>query len=245
MSEKFMSPKSFFSNKNSKDEQKKITQATNPYVKGSEGQRIWNDRYLSMSKATRHWQMAFFGLLVLTIIMFFVAMKFATEQTKFEAVAVETCQGAINGILPTSSTMSDNHKEVITDYALKQFIINARTIILDKFAKEKMLDKVYAYSADQTLPFFKDYYGEFNPYEIAKNYTTHINILNTYKLSKNTWQITWDEIRKDAVSGQSIDTKRWIATLSHRFGNISPSHKEDNPFGLYVTSLSWSEVNSK
>ena len=150
---------SFFLNRKKKEERGKGAQANNPYVKGSEGQRIWDDRYLSMSQTTRHWQAAFFGLLVLTVAMFFVTIKFVTEQTKFEAVAVETCNGAVNGILPTSSTMSDTSKEVIVDYALKQFIINARTVVLDKFAKEKMLDKVYAYSADHTLPFFREYYA--------------------------------------------------------------------------------------
>src|SRR5690606_24546361 len=97
---------------------------------------------------------------------------------------------------------------------LKEFIINARTIVVDGSAKGEMLDKVFAHSADNALPFFKEYYDAFDPYDLAKKYTTEVHIINTYQLSNNTWQLTWDETKRDAKTGHKLNTQRMVATIT-------------------------------
>jgi type IV secretory pathway TrbF-like protein len=39
------------------------TTLQNPYIKGAEGRKEWNDRYMNMAQAMRNWQIAFFGLI--------------------------------------------------------------------------------------------------------------------------------------------------------------------------------------
>ena len=214
----------------------------NPYVVGAQGRREWNDRYLNLSKAIRHWQTAFASLAVLTLIMLLVIAKMAT-QSHIQPVVVETSQGMPVAILPVTGTLTNS--ATLVNFAINQFIINARTVVADTQAQKAMLDKVYAYSAENTLAFLHDYYQKNNPFELAAQHTSQVVIINTTQISAHTWQVTWDETQKNLNGDNAINITRWMANVTYRLGEVNSTHLNENPFGIYITQVSWSPLPSR
>lgn len=211
----------------------------NPYVMGAQGRQEWNDRYFNLSKAIRHWQTAFASIVMLTIIMILIIAKMSM-QSRIQPVVVETSQGMPVAILPVTGTLTNS--VTLVNFAINQFIINARTIVADTQAQKTMLDKVYAYSAENTLSFLHDYYQKNNPFELAAQHTLQVSIINTTQISANTWQVTWDETQKNSNGDNAANVTRWMANVTYRLGEVNAAHLTENPFGIYITQVSWSPL---
>lgn len=210
----------------------------NPHIKGSEGRKEWNDRYGSLKQSNQYWQRAFFCSLVINIIFALVIAKIAT-QSQIKPFIVETNRGMPYAISVLKNVSNTDPR--IINFAANQYIINARSIIHDTTAEKNLLNKVYAYSADQTIPFLEDYYQKNDPFRLSAQYTVSVQIINSFPLSPHTWQVTWDETQRSTLDHQVLKVTRWVAQLTHQFGKINPNFLNDNPFGLYITHITWSQ----
>lgn len=206
----------------------------NPYIQAREE---WDDRYGNMAKSIKNWQIAFAVMSIFALIMSITNARIATL-SKIQPVLVETCEGSPTGFLPINGSKLQMDK--VIKYSLDNFIINSRTIVGDAQAQKALLDKVYAYSADNTLMYLREYYEKNDPFIAASKYATQIKIIDTVPISSNTWQITFDETKKDAIDGEA--TSRWVATVTYRLGEVNPHFMVQNPFGIYITQMSWTEL---
>lgn len=214
----------------------KHSDISNPYVKGALGRKEWNDRYLNMKHIMTKWQIAFFALLIVNLVLVISMVKIASNQ-KIQPFVVETNQG-----MPYTLQKVDAipmHDEKLINYAMNQFIINARTVINDNEAQKTFLNKLYAYSAENTLTFLHDYYQQNSPFARALKNTVTVSIVSSLPISKNTWQITWDEIAHASKTGTTLGTTRWVANMNYKFGKINTDFITDNPFGIYITNVTW------
>lgn len=213
----------------------------NPYVKEAEGQKEWNDRFINMKNTIRYWQISFFATIISVIILSLVIAKIASE-SKVQPFIVETNKGIPVSIKPLASLSAVSPKDrMIINYAVNQFIINARTIIKDGDAEKELLNRVYAYSADNTIPYLHDYFQKNNPFELAAEYSVAVDIVNSFPISNDTWQVIWDETKRSSNTGIVLSTNRWIANVSYKFSDVNTKFINDNPFGLYVSQVSWSK----
>lgn len=215
-----------------------INDANNPYLLGAAGRQEWNDRYMNMTKAIKNWQIACASIAVLALIQMFIIGKIATE-SKIKPYVVETHQGVPYAIHAVANLSSKD--QLLINYAVNQFVINAKTIIADTTAEKVLLDKLYAYSAGNTLNFLQDFYAKHNPFTLANDYTVSVNIINSLPISKNTWQVIWEETKRHASNGNVAGTSRWIGQFTYEFGDINTKHINDNPFGIYITAVVWSQ----
>ena len=136
---------------------------TNPYVKGAEGRKLWNDRYFNMKDSIKRWQMAFFAVSIIAIILTLVVAKISTE-SHVEPFVVETSQGMPYAVKPMQSSMSSNDQRLV-NFAINQFIINTRSVLSDASAEAALLNRSYAYAANDALQTLRDYFANNNPYE--------------------------------------------------------------------------------
>ena len=188
----------------------------NPYVLGSEGRTEWNDRYMNMAKAMRNWQLAFCVVALIVMIQTLVIGKLAS-QSNIQPFVVETNRGVPYAMKPMTGVSNTDQR--IINYAINLFIINAKTIIRDSKAQELMLDRLYAYSAEQTIPFLTHYYEKNNPYRLSAAYTISIDIINSMPIGDQLWQVIWDETKRNHA-GEVIDVRRWMAQVSYKMGNV-------------------------
>ena len=216
---------------------------SNPYTSDALGKKEWNDRYMNMAIAIRNWQIAFFVSIVMSLILAIVVGKIATE-SHVEPYIIQTNNGMPLNI-QSMVELSSKDKQTLAYYAVSQFIENARTVIADNDAQKTLVDKVYAYAADDSLNYLKDFYENNNPLLINSKYTVSVNNVTPMLLSNNTWQVTWDETKRDINSGEVISTSRYLANLSYQFGNVNSKFITENPFGLYITQMSWSQIQGQ
>ena len=211
----------------------------NPYVAGAEGRAIWNDRYENLSESVRWWRGAFVGAIGVCLALTLAVVKMAVS-SRVEPFVVETHQGAPIAIRALNGTMAAQDQRLI-NFALDQFILNTRTVLSDAKAQATILDNAYAYAADGALQTLSEWFKTHNPYDIAKRQTVSVNIINAMPLSQNTWQLMWDETVKDNGEETAPLTTRWMANVTYRMGEVNPKFMNQNPFGLYVTSVTWSK----
>ena len=214
-------------------------ETTNPYVKGAEGKKLWDDRYFNMKESIKRWQMAFFAVSVMAITLTLAIAKMAT-QSRVQPFVVETSQGMPYAIKALQPSMSSTDQRLI-NFAINQFIVNTRSVLSDESAQAALLNKSYAYAAEDALQTLRDYFSRNNPYDVAKKYTVSVAIINAMPLSPHTWQITWDETQHFQDSTTPPVTQRWMADVTYQFGEINKAFINDNPFGLYVVKISWSQ----
>lgn len=217
---------------------KRRNPSSNPYLPGQIGRREWNDRYDNLAQGRRHWQWAFLIVVVLALIQAIYMGRMALRSS-IQPFVVETNQG-MPYAMQTASTVSTQDPRLV-NYALNQFIMNVRSVIHDTSAQKSLLNKAYAFAAGSSKPFLRDYYTQHDPFKSAVEYTIAVQIINSLPLGKNTWQITWDETKQDLLGGKIIEKTRWLAQLHYEFGPVNPHFVTDNPFGIYVTDLTWSE----
>ncbi len=210
----------------------------NPYTTGAPGRREWDDRYFNMKSAIKQWQIVSYAMLGVVVIFAFIVVREANK-VKVEPFVVEMSDGMPIAIKDMSE--GDPNDVRIILFALEQFIVNARSIVGDDTAEKTMLAKTYAYASDKAVTFLNEYYKENDPFDIAANYTTSIDIVNTLKVGDSTYQITWDETERNNTNGAIINKTRWIGNVTYRMGDVDKRFVKDNPFGLYVSQLSWSQ----
>lgn len=227
--------KDFFSQFTKKNYHKK----NNPYL--NSGMRAFNDRYENLALSRQQWQMAAFVAMAITLLLGILLFKMIGKSS-VEPFVVETNQGQPYAIL-TSNADNLNDPKLI-NYAVNQFIINARTIVSDTNAQKTLLDNVYAYSAGNTLTFLRNYYDAHNPYLIAKQNNVSVSIVTSMPISEKIWQITWDETTQ-GQDGMPPTITRWMANLQIAYGPVNPHFMTSNPFGLYVTQISWSPLQTR
>ena len=210
----------------------------NPYVSGNRGRQEWNDRYDHLAKGRRHWQLAFMLVMVLVIVQSIFIGRLALRSS-IQPFVVETNQGMPYAIKPVTAVSIQDSR--IVNYVLNQFIINVRSVLKDSEAEKNILTHVYAFSAKQTKVFLRDYFNTQDPFKLANQYTVSVQIINALPISKNTWQITWDESKKDLTGNKFIEKTRWLAQLHFELGAVNPNFVTENPFGIYITEISWSQ----
>lgn len=210
----------------------------NPFLIGAAGKKEWNDRYGVMSDAIKNWQRVTYICLLLVIVFSGLVIKLSLA-TKIQPFVVETHDGVPYAMKPMKSISAQDQR--LIGFALNQFIINARSILSDVEAEKSTLNKVYAFSSGPTLQFLHDHYQNQDPFEQAEKQTVSINIIHTLPVSKNTWQITWDEVSHARDSGQLLEMTRWVAQVTYQLGEVNPKFINENPFGIYISNINWSQ----
>ena len=133
---------------------------------------------------------------------------------------------------------------------IKAFVyqyIMARSVISDPEALRRGLSQVYQESIKSVQSNFLDvYYKQNNPFDYAQNKgTRHIELLVFLREAENVYSVEWREIERN-YDNQVLGESHYKALVSviqipH---SSEDQYREDplNPFGLYVTSLSWSKL---
>lgn len=218
---------------------KKISpRSPNPYVAENIGRREWDDRYDNLARSRRYWQAAFTAAISIALVQGFFMGRMALRSS-IQPFVVAMNQGMPYAVAPVKAMAANDSR--LVNYALNQFIMDVRSVVSDREAEKNILTTVYAFSANQTKPFLRDYFASHDPFKISGQYTVSVQIINSLPISRNTWQITWDESQKDLNSGKLIEKTRWMAQLHYELGAVNSHFTLQNPFGIYVTEITWSK----
>lgn len=228
-----------FINKLKKPDKTSKEKTTNPFTSDGIGNKETDDRYMNIAISVRNWQLTSFGLLVAVIIMA-VQLGNVAVHSKIETRVALVNDGMVINTLRTDD-LTPTEKELLVDNFVKNFIIDARLVSTDEAFEKHALDNIDAMASGKAKLFLDEYYKKNDPFAIASKYTTSVEVVNATEVSLNTWQVWWDETKRSEPDGNVIDVSRWYAQLSYKETEADPKHIKQNPFGFYVTQLTWSK----
>jgi type IV secretion system protein TrbF len=150
-------------------------------------------------------------------------------------------QGEPVGLVQPLAGNPVSTQDAVTKWAIRQFIINARTVTPDIPQQKEHLFDAYAFVRTQGYDELEAYYHDpqvdRNPFDIAKKSWVQISNVRVLKLpTPDTFQVTWEESRID-YNTTVAQPSSWRATMKVEQAEAS----ERNPLGLYITTLDWAE----
>jgi len=208
----------------------------NPYLNA---RREWDERYGDAVARARNWRLVAFGsLIVAGIAVAGITYIGAQSKIKPYVVAIDKMGNPVAMAQPSTGAVSQR----IVTAQIANWIWNARTVLGDAAAQRTLIARVYAMAGPEAANFLNAYYKQNPPFG---DFAVAVTITSVLPISKDTWQVGWDEIR--TVHGMVRAPVHWKANIT---AGIDPRLADstqvmlDNPLGVYVRSLSWTPTVS-
>lgn len=218
------------------------SKTTDPYIKA----RQEYDEITHNINASKHnWQrMAFVLGVALTISI--TSNIFTIKKAHIVPYIVEVDN--LGRAIATSEAkeMPVNDERIMKAFVY-QYIEQARSVVSDPESLRKNLTQVYQESIKSVQSNFLDgFYKDNNPFDYAQNKgTRHIELLVFLKEAENTYSVEWREIERN-YDNQLLAESHYkaLVTVIQIPHTDEDQYRENplNPFGLYVTSLSWEKL---
>jgi type IV secretion system protein VirB5 len=115
--------------------------------------------------------------------------------------------------------------------------------------EQQALNSLLAHTRGKADHFLDEYYhsddAAHNPFQIAQKLTVAVQIDAILKISPNSYEVRWTEVRRD-LSGAAVGSPtHGEAQLQTK---TAPTRDNDtivsNPLGFYVTNITWTEQQS-
>jgi type IV secretion system protein VirB5 len=215
---------------------------TDPYIKA---RKEFDEITHNINVSKQNWQRIAF-VLGFTLMVSIVSNIFTINRAHIIPYVVQVDN--LGRALATDEVKETplNDEKIIKAFVF-QYIDQARSVISDPQALRENLAQVYERSIKSVQTNFLDvYYKENNPFDYAQNKgTKHIELIVFLKEGENTYSVEWREIERNydnQVLGEA-HYKALISVIQIPHSNEDKFRESPlNPFGLYVTSLSWSKL---
>lgn len=203
--------------------------------------REWNERYGDYVKSANSWRLIAFSTTLSSIILA-GGFWWQASQQKVVPYAVQFGQhGDIVSVqrADVAARPTDNQLRA----ALRNWVIGARTVYVDRRAQQVLIDGTYAGTLPDSAAFqsLASYHREQNPYFRSVQETVEIAVNAVVPVSDETWQVEWTETVKQR-SGRIVSTRPWQGTFTVI---IAPPTDEAqimvNPLGIYVRQFAWTQ----
>lgn len=222
-----------------------MPKTTNTRLKKREGRflrarREWDDRYASLARGKRNWQIAAFALLVANLVLA-SSLAWLSSQSRVTPYIIEVdALGQARAFGPAESLRKTDER--LIRYQLSLFISNLRTVLGDGEAQSEILNRAYAYTRGPAVVFLNAHFLEANPFEVAEERRVKVKVSSILPISETSWQVQWSETALPVGAGQGERTN-WQAILTLE---LDPPETTEtlliNPLGLYVTEITWTQT---
>jgi type IV secretion system protein VirB5 len=203
----------------------------------------WNELFTKPMMEKRQLLIFALGLIVINIVLLigFVGLSFRSKVAVWVVEVDHAGKAAVTG---QAKNIELNDDKVIRAYVYS-FIEMARTVITDPEAMRVNFTKVYEMATPEVQNFLNLYYRENNPMEEARKKSRQVVPTAFLKQSEKTFIVEWKETERD-LSNKVLSETQWKAliTITTKAPKTNKELMENpyNPFGIYITSISWSNV---
>ncbi|MBD5657560.1 MAG: conjugal transfer protein TrbF [Candidatus Eremiobacteraeota bacterium] len=211
-----------------------------PYVDAREA---WTERYGTYLQQAYNWRLIAM-LEAVALVAAIGGLIYLASQTKFVpyVVAIDKVGTAI-AVAPADRASTVDQRVVRAQLA--NWLVFARSVVTDRIVELKFVNNVYALVAsDSPAKGFLDAYYPNNgrsPFDRAKNETDTVAVNTILPISGQSYQLQWTETIRD-LHGRVTSTQTWEGTTTIAFR--PPDNEQtilQNPLGLYITSIDWTQ----
>lgn len=211
----------------------------NPYLNA---RREWDERYGDSIARARTWRYAAFGMIAIAALAV-AGVAWIGSQSKVKPFVV-ALDGLGNPIAMAQPAGGSAVSQRIIEAQVANLIWNARTVLNDQAAQKTLLDRVYAMLSPDASSYLNDYFKAHSPFA-GDGITTNVEINSILPVSKDSFQINWKESKFN--TSQPMGSSQWKANVTVGIDATladKPAVMLENPLGIYVKSISWTQVLS-
>jgi type IV secretory pathway TrbF-like protein len=218
-------------------------EAENPILAG---RGAFAGAFGDLARGKRNWQLAAFGLLGLLGIVLVAFVRLASE-TRITPYVVEVDKlGRATAFGPAERTALTGETDPrIVEATLSLFIRNVRAVSSDGVVQRELLYRAYANTAARAREFLDGWFAlpEHDPRLLGQRFTRAVEVGAILPVPGSAvWRVQWTEREQPMFVG-AIRESAWEGYLTVRVRRPrTASVIEENPLGIYVTDLTWTEV---
>ena len=209
----------------------------NPY---EAARGVFYDRYMVLSKAVRHWQLATFALLAVLVCLSALSLYLARSQRLVPYVIERDGLGRTRyaGALEAA----DLEQDELIAAQLASVITNLRTIYRDAAAQTDMINEAYRFVTPEAARFLSNYFAEHNPIELSKRLIRRVEIEHVIRVpGSDSWNLAWRESEILTLDGSRTESA-WQAYVTLAFqAPADEASARANPLGMFISAINWSK----
>lgn len=209
----------------------------NPYLNA---RREWDERYGDSIARARAWRYAAFGMIGIAALAV-TGIAWIGSQSKVKPFVV-ALDGIGNPIAMAQPVGGSAVSQRVIEAQVANLIWNARTQLADQGAQKVLLDRVYSMLNTDASAYLNDYFKLHSPFS-GDGITTNVEISSILPLSKDSFQVNWKESKFN--TSQPMGSSLWKANVTVAVDAAladKPQVMISNPLGIYVKSISWTQV---
>lgn len=206
----------------------------NPYLNA---RREWDERYGDALARAKNWRMAAFASLAIAGIAV-LGITYIGAQSKIKpfVVALDRMGNPVAMAQPvTGGAISQR----IVEAQVANWLWNARSVLADASAQKVLINRVYDMVGSDAASYLSQYYSAHPPF----GFVTNVTITSVLPISKDTFQVNWDETK--VLNGQNQPVQHWKANITtgqdEKLAD-NPQVMLNNPLGLFIRNISWTPV---
>ena len=199
-----------------------------------------------LARGKRNWQIIAFALAALLTVLTLAYIRLASSVRLIPYVVQIDRLGQVVTAGVVDPLKVPDQRLVASQ--LGQFIRNIRTVLPGEaaVAQAEMLRRGYAFVGPEAAGFLNDYFSrpENDPRVLGARLTRLVDVTSILRVpNSDVWKLRWTEEQRPLQAGDMPRTRGWEGYVSVRL--VPPATADavqDNPLGLYITSITWTEV---
>ena len=200
-----------------------------------------------LAKGKRNWQLMAFALTGLLAMVTLAYVRLAAASRVVPYVVAVDRLGQVVAVGTAEEFKSPDERLVTSQLA--HFVRSIRTVLpgAASAAQAELVRRGYAFVAPDAAGFLNEYFASprNDPRVLGTRLTRQIDVASVLRVpNSDVWRLQWTETERPTQVGGPVRTTAWEGYVTVKM--IPPATAEtiqDNPLGLYVTSVSWTQVS--
>jgi type IV secretion system protein VirB5 len=217
--------------------------AANPFLTA---RNEFANAFSDLAQGKRNWQVIAYALMGLVTLVTIAYVRLAQSARVVPYVVQVDRLGQVVAVGTADELKRPDQRLVASQLA--QFVRAIRTVLPAPAAaaEAELLRRGYAFVAPQAAAFLNDYFArpEHDPRVLGTRLTRQVEVASVLRLPhSDVWRLQWTETERATEPDGSTRTVAWEGYVSVKL--VPPSSAEviqENPLGLSVTSISWTQV---
>jgi type IV secretion system protein TrbF len=215
----------------------------NPFVAArDEFMNVFGD----LAKGKRNWQVVAFSLVGLLALVTIAYVRLAQSVRVVPYLVQVDRLGQVVAV-GTADELKRPDRRLIASQ-LAQFVRAIRTVLPAQAApaQAEMLRRGYAFVAPEAAAFLNDYFASpvNDPRVLGVRLARQVDVTAVLRVpGSDVWRLQWTETERSTPPGGMTRTTAWEGYVTVRL--VPPRTAEtvqDNPLGVYVTSVNWTQA---
>lgn len=204
----------------------------------------WNAIYNNADKEKKRWQVIVIIQTLITVILA-VGLIILSNKSKIIPYIVEVDSLGRAIYVNKANEFKITDEKIIKSF-IYSYITNARSVVTDAVAMKANLTEIYKVSSVNIKQnFLNEYYRTNDPFKTAEKFSIQADPVSFLKQSETSYIVEWKETKFD-LTNKNTGSTLWKAFIEITQTNpkltSSLENNPMNPFGIYITNLSWSKI---